>query len=276
MLQPLTPPAQRTRGVGRLATQAIRGQTRATQLFQEGAFKARSVPSYGTDQCEIALINTAGGLTGGDVMTLHMDAGQNTNTVLTTQACERFYRSEGEVTAVDIDLKLQPGAQLRWLPQESILFQNSRVRRYIHVDMAADARLLLAETLLFGRKASGERYRAGDIQDTWSITMDSRPIHSERLSLNGATLHQAAQLADYGAMATVLLVAEDAHNFIKSARQVIATGPGVGAASVWPVGGANKLLARILATDGYSLRKTIVPLLLHLSAGAPLPPLWQT
>ncbi|MEM6683730.1 MAG: urease accessory protein UreD [Pseudomonadota bacterium] len=276
MLQQITPLPQRTHGIGRLATRAVNGQTRATQLYQEGAFKARCVPSHGADHCEIALINTAGGLTGGDVMTLNVNAGLNTKTVVTTQACEKFYRSDGAVAAVDIDLRLNACAQLHWLPQESILFNQSQVRRRIDVEMAADARLLLAETLLFGRQASGERYSAGSLCDHWTVRMTGRHVHSERLDMHASALEKAAHLAGYGAMSTVLLVADDAHNFINSARKIIAAGPGTGAASVWHVGGGCKMLVRTLAKDGYHLRKMVMPVLRLLGGGAPLPKLWQT
>ncbi len=48
-----------------------------------------------------------------------------------------------------------------------------------------------------------------------------------------------------------------------------------GGASAWTVGGSGKLLARLIADDGYELRKRLVPLIELLNGQAGLPKVWS-
>ena len=89
------PRHQRARGTGRIATQVLDGRTRLTTLFQEGCAKIR-LPHTHDPSLQAVLINTAGGLTGGDDVTWHATAAPGARMVLTTQACERVYRSLGD------------------------------------------------------------------------------------------------------------------------------------------------------------------------------------
>ncbi|HBC09391.1 MAG TPA: urease accessory protein, partial [Rhodospirillaceae bacterium] len=72
---------------------------------------------------EAVLLNTAGGLTGGDVYGTEALAGPDAFLTLTSQACERVYRATGDQPArVETRLSADAGARLHWLPQETILF----------------------------------------------------------------------------------------------------------------------------------------------------------
>jgi urease accessory protein len=91
---------------------------------------------------EVVIVNTAGGVTGGDRFDVRAKAGQGTHLSLTTQACEKVYRSDGTAAQVSTKLKLGSAATLHWLPQETILFDGSYLVRNLSVDMAEDAQLI--------------------------------------------------------------------------------------------------------------------------------------
>ena len=76
---------------------------------------------------------------------------------MTGAAAEKIYRSLGPDANLRIKLDVATGATLAWLPQETILFDRARIDRSIDVDLAADARLILAEAVIFGRTGMGER-----------------------------------------------------------------------------------------------------------------------
>ncbi|MEO0410439.1 MAG: urease accessory protein UreD [Pseudomonadota bacterium] len=270
---------QRTHGIGRISLRAQANQTRPKALYQEGAFKARLLQPPGQDHIDVALINTAGGLTGGDTMALEVDAGANTATALSTQACEKFYKSGGGETRITTRLTLSEDAALNWLPQEAILFDSSDVIRAIDVEMASTARLLMAESVLLGRSYSAEQYLSGRLQDSWSVRMNGRLVHCERLALNAESampINCAAKLGSYKAIATVLLITKNAQSFIKPVRQTLSSSEAVGGASAWRVGEANKLVVRLAARDGYALRKALLPVIAILGQGRTLPRLWNT
>lgn len=279
MTMPMTAPApQRTHGVGRVGLTAIGERTTLNTLYQEGAFKARALQPPGQQHMDMALINTAGGLTGGDHMALEVAAGANTCSTFSTQACEKFYKSSGALTRVDTRLSLEEGAGLNWLPQEAIVFNEARVARTITVSMAASSRLLLAESIIFGRTARQERFTSGQFRDRWDIQVDGQPVHTERFEIRAdgdGHLTRATMLAGNTAMFTLLLVAKDAQSFVDPVRRRLSAGNCRGGASAWRMGNLDKLVVRLLARDGYDLRQAMLPVLSVLGEGRTLPRLWH-
>ncbi|WP_229666074.1 urease accessory protein UreD [Actibacterium pelagium] len=247
------------------------GQTRLDDLRQAGSMKV-VFPRASKGSMTAVLVNTAGGVTGGDQFAFEARAGQGTHLTLTTQAAERTYRAQpGEMGQITNRLTLDPGAQVNWLPQETILFQGSSVRRRLNVDMAADARLCLAEPLVFGRAAMGEVLTNATFQDRIEIRREGKPLYLDALSLTGDV---AAHLArpnianGAGAMVTVVYAAPDAVARLDAVRAHL---PDTAGASLIQDG---LLALRILAADSHDLRTSLVPILTFLSDNT-LPRPWM-
>src|SRR5262245_63129382 len=102
------------------------------------------------------IVNTAGGVAGGDRLALDFAVGPGARLVVTTAAAEKVYRTLEPPATVTATLTVAAGAALAWLPQETILFDRARLTRSIDVELAEDARLLLAEAIVFGRAGMGE------------------------------------------------------------------------------------------------------------------------
>ncbi|MAY62961.1 MAG: urease accessory protein [Rhizobiales bacterium] len=270
------PSMQRASGCGRISVKATSGRSRIERLYQEGAAKIRLPRNPASSGLEAVLINTAGGLTGGDRMSWNCVAGEGTALTLTTQACEKTYRASGDACAdVSVSLNAGTGARLCWLPQETILFDRARLSRCLDADMAGDASLLVVEPVIFGRKAMGEAVHAGIFRDRWRVRREGRLVHAEDFAIGpdiAADLPRAAVAGQARAFATLLLVGADAEDRLISARRIVGENGGV---SAWKVGGTGKLLARIMAKDGYDLRKTLIPLIGLLNPGADLPKIWS-
>ena len=126
---------QRANGRGRLVTKPYRAETRLDGLFQEGCAKIRLPQSF-DGRMEAVLINTAGGLTGGDRLAWDFETGAATHLTVTTQACERVYRAVAGTAEVTTRLIVGDGARADWLPQETILFDRSSLTRRLDVDLA--------------------------------------------------------------------------------------------------------------------------------------------
>ncbi len=202
---------QRARGVGGISTVERDGRTRLATLYQDGCAKIR-LPNSHDNALEAVLINTAGGLTGGDDMSWSAQIAAGGRLVLTTQACERIYRSIGGAARVRTRLTVGAGAHLDWLPQETILFAGSRLDRGIEVDLGGGASLTAIEAILLGRDAMGEEARDAALRDHWRVRRNGRLLHAEanRLDGTGAERDALSLLAGRRALATVLNVAPDA------------------------------------------------------------------
>ena len=159
---PVVAPAtmQRSHGAGTLAVKHSGGRSRIDRMYQSGNAKIRIPRTHG-HALEAVLINTSGGITGGDTLKWSLDAGSHTHTIVTTQACERIYRSTGETGMQQADIRLGDGSSLFWLPQETILFDRGRFRRELDVTLSGNACFLGLEILVLGREAMGETVDEG-------------------------------------------------------------------------------------------------------------------
>ncbi|MFW6077691.1 MAG: urease accessory protein UreD [Hyphomicrobiales bacterium] len=269
----MAPPAglQRAKGVGRVSFKPAGSRTVLDRLHEDGSARIRLPRTHSAATCEAVLINTAGGLTGGERMNWEVTAGPDCHGVVTTQACEKVYRAASGTAEVATRLEVAEGARLDWLPQETILFDRARLSRTITAELSPDARLLIVEAVIFGRHAMGERVNSGALRDRWRIRRCGRLIHAEDLRLEGAvadTLARPAVLAGHRTMASVVYCGEDAEMHLEKARAAIGE---AGGASAF----AGKLVARITAADGMALRRALVPLIASLRGAAALPKAWM-
>ncbi|GGA28396.1 urease accessory protein UreD [Amylibacter cionae] len=247
------------------------GRTGITDLRQSGALKL-VFPRQLTNSAETILVNTAGGITGGDRYDLDIDVGAGAALSLTTQAAERAYRAQrGETGKVTTRITVQSGAQMNWLPQELILFERCALNRRLSIDLQGDARLLMVEPVVFGRAAMKEVLRDIHLYDRISITRDGRPLYLDAMKISGdaaARLARSAIANGAGAMASVLCVTPEIAANLSAVREMLPAT--AGASLIAP----DTLVIRQLAQDSYMLRRSLMPLLEHLSQ-SPLPASWR-
>jgi urease accessory protein len=208
-------------------------------------------------------------MTGGDQVSMKFALGAQARAVIATQAHEKIYRASQGQAAITAAIHLESGASLEWLPQPTILFDRARLTRVTEVNMAADARLLAVEAVIFGRTAMSETMKNGALDDHWTIRRDGRLIHHDRFRMQddtAALLSRPSVLDGEAAMATIRLVAPDAAARLDDMRALLADD---GAASAWN----GMLIARLVAQDGYQLGQALARVLTGMR-GRPLPPIW--
>lgn len=252
---------QRADGEVRLAFEGAGARSIVREAYQQGSAKVRFPRVYEAGgMIEAVLLNTAGGVTGGDRFRIAVRAGRRSRAALTTQAAEKAYRSSGGEARIDVALAAGEGARLAWLPQETILYDGARLARTLTLDCAAGAEVLLCEAVVLGRTASGERVREGRLTDRWRVRHGDRLVYADDLRIDGAVserLAGQATLAGGRAFASLLLVAGDAESRLDRARDAL-DGAGVRAgASAWD----GLLSARLVAGDGVGLRQALRRLL---------------
>ena len=262
----------RAQGAVSIAARLNGGRTRLVRLRQQGSLKAL-LPHPRALALDAVLLNTAGGLTGGDRMAIDVEAGAGARLVVSSQAAERAYRTRAgapEPARFDARLAVGEGARLDWLPQETILFEGCRLARTLRADLHPAATLLAVEPLLLGRLARGERLRDAGFSDRWEVRRGGRLAFADALRLEGdleARMDRAAVGGGTRALATVLLVAPTAEAALRPLRALL---PPAGGASLVREG---VLVARLLAADGFALRQGLLPII-TLLAGGPAPRVW--
>jgi urease accessory protein len=270
---PLVPAYVRAAGGVRLDIGVTGRGSRAMRVAESGGYRVRC-PNVHGGPCEAILINTGGGMAGGDHMRVDITASEGASAIITTQAAEKIYRAQAEPTRITARLKLENGAQLHWLPQETILFDASKLVRTLDVDMPADAELILCESVIFGRTAMGETLSSGLLHDRWRVRRAGRLAFAEDIRLDGdigKALALPAIAAGATAMATLLLVAQDAAKKLDMLRLALADAPCEAGVSLID----GMLIARLIAHDALSLRNTLAQLLMACR-NAPMPKAWRT
>ena len=171
-------PHQRARGRLDLGFARQARGTVLDELFQSSPLRALFPAPEPDEAITAAVVNTAGGLAGGDTLAVAVRAGDGAVATVSSPAAEKVYRSLGEATRIATSLAVGAGARLEWIPQETILFDGARLERRIVVDLAADARLLMTEVMVFGRTAHGEVLTSGAIRDSWRIRRDGTLLYA--------------------------------------------------------------------------------------------------
>ena len=259
------PPSLRAIGAVRLVARAVDGGTEAHEVEESGPLRLR-FPRLAEDALEAILINTGGGIAGGDRLDIAVEAGEGARVALTSQAAEKIYRSTGPAARITLRLAVRSGARLDWLPQETILFDRARVARTLNAEVAADARLTICEAIVFGRTAMDERVRSGSWRDQWRIRRGGRLAFADALTLDGGIdgiLARPAVAAGAAAIATLVQVAPDAEAKLDAMRATF--GDIEAGASAFD----GILIARFVAPDGFALRRAMIDALSALDCAPP-------
>ncbi len=267
-----TPLMQRARGVARLGIAADGAVTRLVENYQSGSAKMRFPRRLPGDALEAVLVNTAGGVTGGDHLSYSARAEDGAYGIVTTQAAERIYRRSAGVARIATTFVVGADASLDWLPQETILFDRSALGRTLTADVHPTGRLLAVETLVLGRAAMGEVARDVVVADTWRIRRGGKLIFADGLRFDGdaaAAMSGGATGGGAAAIGTLVLVVSDAEGRIDVAREALADAAGEAGASAWN----GMLVARFVAQTGQALRADLMRLIIALR-GATMPRVW--
>lgn len=262
--------ANRAQGSVIFDVRLVEGLTRRRHLHESGSLRVR-FPSPEADGLSAVFVNTAGGVAGGDRFGIEIAAGEGTRLSVTTAAAEKIYRAEGPAAQLDISLKAAAGAQIAWLPQETILFDRARVSRHINVDLADSASLLLCEIVVFGRTAMGERMLSGEFTDRWRLSRGGRLVFAENIRLDGdigEKLGRAAVAGGGVAIGTALIVPGD-EALVERIRELTTSFGGEVGISSWN----GFAMARFCAQDAGKLRADMMAVLGRAS-GQALPRLW--
>jgi urease accessory protein len=265
------------RATGRIALSVVRAgaRTRRERVYEDGSLRVR-FPNAAPESLEAVIVNTGGGMTGGDRFTIELVVGDGANLVAGTAAAEKVYRSTGPDAEMAVRLELGAGAHLAWLPQETIMFDKARLSRRIDIDLGPGASLLMAEAVVLGRTAMGEAVDNGLFADRWHVRREGRLVFADGVRFDGAissNLTQAAVTAGGIAMATLLIApgGDEALSILRSACNSIELYKGSeveAGVSTWN----GVLIVRLCSKNSAALRYGLISFLAALRQD--IPRLW--
>ena len=250
------------------------------RLFQSGCGRVRFPDVDHSSLPEAVLINTSGGLTGGDVMTYRISAEEGAGLTVTGQAAEKIYKSLGDPVVINTEISVGQNAYLEWMPQETILFDRSNLNRMNKVDLADGATFLGVEANIFGRTAHGESVREIILRDGWQVKRGRKLIWFDRFRFDGDAYQEFARPSLLGgavAMGTVLCAATDVESKVDMLRELaepMNTRIGISALD------SDFLVIRLLDEDAARFRGNLIHIIQYLrdslrEGDNPMPTVWK-
>jgi urease accessory protein len=209
---------------------------------------------------EAVLVNTAGGVAGGDRLQFSVTALGGASIAVTTQAAEKMYRALDQPARINTQLIVGDAARLAWLPQEMIVFNHARFCRRTEIEISPGSELLALECLVLGRAARGEKLSAGAIIDTWQVRKNGRLQWSDTLRLTDDVfvhLFRKPLLWDASALATLLYFGPDIEQRLQLVRSLSASFDCHCGATL----AGGMLIARLAAWSSFELKSALSNLL---------------
>ena len=244
-----------------------------SRMYQSGSAKLM-LPNTYSDMMEAVILNTSGGMTDGDSLNIDVVV-EDCALAMTTQTAERVYRSGGTRPAkVKINLSVSDTADLHWLPQETIVFNDSKFDRTLTINLSSCSNCVVAETIVLGREAMGENISACKLIDNWRVFRDGKLFHAEALRLSDEVSKIiTAPAGGNGArlLSTILYIGDHLEQIADRVSDVIKHSLSNCAMSCWN----DRLIIRLVSAHSASARKDIEKLLLSIRE-QPMPRVWQT
>jgi urease accessory protein len=262
----------RARGAVNVTTTCRDGTTYRQQVYESGALRVR-FPHEERPGLTSVLVNTGGGMTGGDSFAISAIAGPRSNLTVTSTAAEKIYRSTGDFAELRVSLSAMDQSSLAWLPQEAIIFDGARIKRSYDVDLVRNASLLACDINCIGRTAMGESVHSLQLLDQWRIRIDGQLCFADQTRIDGdaAEILRRPTVADGAtSFATLLVAGPQAGQACEFLRGMINGRPAVKAG----VGLFNGIcVARLISSDLKLVRQMVIDASCHVCDGV-MPRSW--
>lgn len=251
---------QRAEGTCRIVLGGCEKNTRIVDVYQKSPTRVLFPQTADGRAREAVLVNTSGGVAGGDRLQSTVTALNEAAIAITTQAAEKIYGAIDEPAHITTKLIACDGAKLAWLPQETIVFNRARVHRETQIEVEPGTQLLALEWIVLGRAAHGEKVLAGSISDSFRVRKSGRLVWADTFLVaedSFSHLSRKALLSDSTAIATLIYFGPN----LEAALQVIRDASSsplfrCGATLV-----SGLLVARLAANGSFELKTALRDLL---------------
>ena len=129
------------------------------------------------------LRNTTAGVFGGDAYEVNVTATAGATVRVAGSSATKVHAGNGCVSSLAVRLAVEPGATLLWGPHATIVQSGASFRQATSIDVAVGGRALLAEVLVLGRTAHGERFEFQRLDSSLRVSLDGATAYEEAYSL---------------------------------------------------------------------------------------------
>jgi urease accessory protein len=134
--------------------------------------------------CHNILVHPPGGLVGGDTLDITAQVGNGAHALVTSPGAARYYRSNGLHAQQCVQLQVDAGARLEWLPLEAICYSGCLAENSLRLQLAPGAEMMGWDVTALGLPQSGQEFSQGE--------------YTQRLEMPGVWLEQGRIRAQDG------------------------------------------------------------------------------
>jgi urease accessory protein len=173
----------------------------------QAPFKLLRAEAGDDGRCELPLLHTAGGLVGGDQLSIDLSLEPESRSLITSVAAQKVYGSvgrsrlnpDGAWARQVVTCSMDDNSDLEWLPQEMVLYADALLHQSLKVCLPENASFLSAEIVRLGRTAAGEQLKQGCWRSSLEIQRHGADAPRwelvDRLELGGSSLTDCHGLA---------------------------------------------------------------------------------
>ncbi len=166
-----------------LSLQKKHDRTVLDKLRHEGPLRIQRAFYPEAETCHLYILHPPGGVVGGDSLNIDVSCKKNTSTLITTPAANKFYQSNGHTAFQNQNIVVKENATMEWLPQDTILFNTSKVHSNTKIELSNDSKFLGWEIVSFGRPACKEEFTQGLFKQNYELWIGDDPILIDRVSI---------------------------------------------------------------------------------------------
>lgn len=141
-------------------------------------------PKASLNCCFCMLTNYGGGFVQGDTIVLDISCGDNTNSIVSSQANTRIYESSGIACKQEINADIRKNAFHVFINDPLVLHKGGSFNQKTTYKLSNSATLLLVDWIVAGRTENGEQYEFKEYTSDTTILIDDKPILRDKFQLS--------------------------------------------------------------------------------------------
>ncbi len=178
-------------------------QTVVTRAFATSPLRLLTPANHG----HAAWVYTStfgGGLVDGDRVAMEVEVTRGSTAFLTTQASTKVYKSP-RGTHSSLVARVEAGGLLIVAPDPLVCFADARYRQQQRFHLSSSGALIVADCMVSGRCAAGERWAFAEYVSTLDVTIDDRLLVHDALALRARDGDLARRFGRFNALAVAVV-----------------------------------------------------------------------
>ena len=165
-----------------LKSEMRNGKTYLKDVYYTAPYKIMS-PFQRDHGIEVMMMCASAGLLGGDSFYMDLEIGENSDVLFTTQSYEKIFDSGNGVTKKNLEVTINPGGRLIYLPYPSIPFGGSNFYNISKVNLSVNSRCIYSDILSCGRVGMGERFQMKNLDSVCRVYVGGELVFAEHTRL---------------------------------------------------------------------------------------------